>query len=92
MNILVKSQNTFCRPTRLSRKLVPAFRKTNHIQKKHVIANPCKASFQDIATFQTVSYFVGKSVILFTMFYCSLNWWFYKTEREKEEEKNRNKD
>lgn len=34
-----------------------------------------------------VSYFVGKSVILFTMFYSGLNWLHYKKVREDNEKK-----
>ncbi len=93
MNIIIKRQNTSCRTTRLSKKLPPTFRKnhqySSNIQHKPLIASRCKASLQDI---QTATYFVGKSIILFTMFYCSLNWWFYKTEREKEEEQHRDRD
>lgn len=32
-----------------------------------------------------VSYFVGKSVILFTMFYSGLNWLHYRELRKREE-------
>lgn len=53
---------------------------------------PCniqvRAIPQDI---ETISYFVGKSVILFTMFYCTLNWHYYRTQR-KQQEKHDNKD
>ena len=34
-----------------------------------------------------VSYFVGKSIILFTMFYSGLNWLHYKKLREDNEKK-----
>ncbi len=33
------------------------------------------------------SYFVGKGIILYTMFYCSLNWLFYKRLRESQEKR-----
>lgn len=33
------------------------------------------------------SYFIGKGIILFTMFYCTMNWWFYKRTREDIEKK-----
>lgn len=42
----------------------------------------CKANLVD------VSYYVGKSIILFTMFYCGLNWLHYKELREREEKEN----
>ena len=28
------------------------------------------------------SYIVGKGIVLFTLFYCSMNWWFYRHERK----------
>ena len=28
------------------------------------------------------SYIVGKGVILFTLYYCTMNWWFYRRTRE----------
>ncbi len=36
------------------------------------------------------SYYLGKSITLFTMFFCSLNYLYYKNLREKEE-KNKDK-
>lgn len=35
------------------------------------------------------AYFVSKGVILFTMFYCSMNWVHYKRMREEIEKKNK---
>ena len=39
-----------------------------------------KSSWAETA--EVTSYFVGKGIILFTMFYCSMNWWHYKRMRE----------
>lgn len=39
-------------------------------------------------TANTVSYFVGKSVILFTMFYCTLNWAHYRNLRKRMDDTN----
>lgn len=36
---------------------------------------------------QMASYFVGKGIVLFTMFYCTMNWWHYRRLREDEEKK-----
>jgi hypothetical protein len=33
--------------------------------------------------FNTISYFTGKSIILFTLFYCSLNWLHYRDLRKR---------
>lgn len=39
------------------------------------------------------SYYVGRSVVLFTMFYCSLNWWTYRRARlDAEAKSNKDKD
>jgi hypothetical protein len=40
---------------------------------------------------ETINYFVGKGIILFTMFYCSMNWFMYKRIREKTEETKKKK-
>ncbi len=37
----------------------------------------------------TVSYYVGKSIILFTMFYCTLNWAHYRRLRKDNEDKDK---
>jgi hypothetical protein len=42
-----------------------------------------KYSLHDVV--QT-SYYVGKGITLFTMFYCTLNWWHYKRLREDHED------
>ena len=36
-----------------------------------------------LETLNEQTYYVGKGIILFTMFYCSMNWWYYKNLREK---------
>lgn len=41
------------------------------------------------AAIEEVSYYVGKGIILFTMFYCTMNWYHYKTLREKHEKKDK---
>lgn len=38
-------------------------------------------------TVDTVSYLVGKSIILFTMFYCTLNWAHYRDLRKRDQDK-----
>ena len=38
------------------------------------------------STIETVTYIVGKGIILFTMFYCGLNWMYYRDIRIKSEE------
>jgi hypothetical protein len=35
------------------------------------------------------SYYLGKGIILFTMFYCGMNWWHYREMRLKDEEENK---
>lgn len=41
----------------------------------------------NISDIEAVSYVVGKSIMLFTMFYCGLNYFFYKKMREDNEDK-----
>lgn len=43
-----------------------------------------RASWADVA--ETSSYIIGKGIILFTMFYCTMNWWRYRRERETVED------
>lgn len=38
------------------------------------------------------SHYVGEGIILFTMFYCSMNWWYYKRTREDLERRQDNDD
>lgn len=41
----------------------------------------------------TTSYFIGKGIILFTMFYCTLNWAYYRgLRKEYEQEEKDDKD
>jgi hypothetical protein len=47
-----------------------------------------------VESLNTSSYFIGKGIILFTMFYCSMNWAYYRGMRkdlEKENEKKNEK-
>jgi len=37
------------------------------------------------------SYFIGQGIILFTMFYCTTNWWYYRRVREDIEKKQKPK-
>ena len=46
------------------------------------------AYMEDLA--ETVAYYAGKMTIMFTMFYCTLNWMFYKS-LQIEENDNRKK-
>jgi len=50
------------------------------------IATPPKAATLTIDLVQS-SYFIGQGIILFTMFYCTTNWWFYRRVREDIEKK-----
>ena len=53
---------------------------------RRILPAPPKASVDPVE----VSYFVGKSIILFTMFYCGLNWAHYREIRkqlEKDDDK-----
>jgi hypothetical protein len=47
----------------------------------------CKYNIHDL---EYASYYVGKSVVLFTMFYCTLNWWHYKQMNDEQEKDEKN--
>jgi len=62
----------------------PIVWKTNY-NSKNVL---CQYYIHDL---EYASYYVGKSVILFTMFYCTLNWWHYKQLNDEQEDDKKNK-
>lgn len=43
-----------------------------------------QASLHDV---NSLTYFVGKGITLFTMFYCSLNWWYYRSLQDRDRQK-----
>lgn len=49
---------------------------------KHVGVSPLRA----LPNVEVMSYFAGKSIILFTMFYCSMNWLHYRNLRKSYED------
>lgn len=57
----------------------------NRPSKRNVVT---KAMIPDISV---SSYYIGKGIILFTMFYCSMNWLHYRNLRIKNEENKKNK-
>jgi hypothetical protein len=66
---------------------LPRFYKDNntHFLKRNIQTHAIPTDIE------TYSYYIGKGIILFTMFYCTLNWAHYKKLRE-EDEKNKKKD
>ena len=72
-------------------RLVTIHRSHNLLHPTYVPKHPymnvtCKATdMNDVLT--TGSYYVGKSIILFTMFYTGLNYFHYKSLREEAEKK-----
>lgn len=42
---------------------------------------------ESLNTLANSSYYVSKGIILFTLFYCSMNWWHYRSLREELEDK-----
>ena len=59
-----------CRPVVAPRRFIVQ-------QKQRVVVPPAKVSVED------ASYYIGKSIILFTMFYCSMNWVYYRGMRKE---------
>jgi hypothetical protein len=72
----------------------PIFIQKSNIKRADLVKT--RLSSEIISSINTSSYIIGKGIILFTMFYCSMNWIFYRGMRidlEKEEErKNEKKD
>lgn len=69
-------------------------RQKKHILKKYIVQHTYRdrikyqlplSSLNDFASVESITYFMGKSITLFTMFYCSLNWWYYKSIRKEHE-------
>lgn len=50
--------------------------------------SPLRITPRAMGGLEQVSYYVGKSIVLFTMFYCGLNWLHYRDLRKKREEDN----
>lgn len=58
------------------------------IFKKPYVSRVVKTHSNEITnTIVESSYWIGKSVILFTMFYCTLQWNMYRTIRKDKEDK-----
>jgi hypothetical protein len=64
----------------------------NPIIVKNPITLECKSSMNDIVdTIRFNTYIITKGVLLFTFFYCSMNWWFYRQMRkDNEDDDNKN--
>lgn len=62
------------------------------------VNRPCVKSMSFIDSLNNVAtsgYYVAKGIILYTLFYCTMNWWHYKRERktlESSKRNNKNKD
>lgn len=76
----------------LIRKTVPrpyAFQHKNGVVKRvKPVVKPLQVMSPTGQLVET-SYYIGKSIILFTMFYCTLNWAFYRNLRKQHEEKDK---
>jgi hypothetical protein len=73
----VKSKVYTCKPISLTYKstILDSTKRRSHV------------SLQSLPI-DTVSYFIGKSIILFTLFYCTLNWSYYRRLRKDHEDDN----
>lgn len=68
------------------KKIVPSLWLKEHV--RNVNAN----SGLDLQTLTLEAYLIGKSIIIFTMFYCTLNWAMYRSLREKQEKADKKSD
>lgn len=69
-------------PVNVTRTLVPSPRKVNLLVK----SPPPRALMWNGVDVEQASYFVGKSITLFTIFYCGLNWVHYRELRKKQDD------
>lgn len=76
VNCLIKRSPTVIQRPRLSN---PRIHTYQHVHK----TIKCKTGFVD--TVEIVSYYVGKSIVLFTMMYCGLNYFHYRQQRQDSE-------
>ena len=65
---------------------VPCKNNTSLLVSKAMIDNNILNSLND---FSNDAHIVAKSIILYTLFYCTLNWMHYKRIREESEKKNK---
>lgn len=79
---------------------VALIRRPQHVVRKSVMMPTRKpdvrmrVSPDMLDTLNVTSYFVGKGIILFTMFYCTMNWAYYRgirkdMEKAKEDDTNK---
>lgn len=54
-----------------------------------VIKTPDRQIVKAHSLLDVGSYYLGKGIVFFTMFYCGMNWWHYREMRIKEEEKDK---
>lgn len=64
--------------------------RTPLLQRKEERAGLTHALF-DYNTLSAEAYYIGKGIILFTMFYCTMNWWHYRQLRKDSEKQDNNK-
>lgn len=82
--IVTRAQRpNYPRPTQVVKSIVlrPTYRYTNKLQVTTLV-RPKSSLFEAV---ETSTYLVGKGIILFTMFYCTLNWMHYRDARIRAE-------
>jgi len=59
--------------------------------RNHISRHARQAIYLDWQTLNTEAYYIGKSIILFIMFYCTLNWALYRHARKRVEQEDHKK-
>jgi hypothetical protein len=72
----------------ITRNHVVTNRRFSNLRPKTYMSRSVKCNTGIYENINIVSFYVGKSIMLFTMFYCGLNYFYYKEQHEK----NKNKD
>ncbi len=68
---------------------IVAKRRFSNLRPQTYITRSVKCKTGLYENINVVTYYVGKSIMLFTMFYCGLNYFYYKEQHDK---KNKNND
>lgn len=85
---LVRGQTPYVNaPTQIRPRVI---RLVQHVERRRVIARDIL--MDGFRGMSESSYFVGKSIVLFTLFYCSMNWWHYRSLRKEFDDEDEDKD
>lgn len=56
------------------------------VRRRELLPPKKRVVVRNVSPMVEMSYYVGQTIILFTMFYCGLNWWYYRGLRKRMED------